>query len=189
VSVTTCDEYRELASAFVDEQLEGEELLRLEAHLVVCPECQAFEGELRRFRELLRAAEAFRPLRRPLPGFAALVASRAAELPRAQVFPFSEGRAQRRVSRGPWIGMAAAAAAAALFFAWSWQRLLPDDSAVQRLAERTAAPAQTAAAAPEEGNIDIWMREHTMLARAGTLLGPAEEIEFASFHAGAVPER
>jgi len=189
VSVMKCEEYRELASAFVDEQLEGGELLRLEEHLVVCPECQAFEGELRRFRDLLRATEAFRPLRRPPPGFAAMVASRAAALPRMHLVPFPESRSGRRVSRGPWLGMAAAAAAAALFFAWSWQRLLPGDSAEQRLADRAAAPAPIAVTAPDEGDIDVWMREHAMLARAGTLLGSAEEIDFASFHAGAVPER
>jgi anti-sigma factor RsiW len=189
VSGTTCGEYRELASAFVDEQLEGEELLRLEEHLGVCLECQAFEAGLRRFRELLRAAEAFRPLRRPPPGFAAMVAARAAELPKAEIITLPEIRAQRRALRGPWLAMAAAAAAAALFFAWSWQRLLPGDPAEQRLADRTAASVPIAVMAPDEGNIDAWMREHTMLARAGTLLGPAEEIEFATFRAGAVPER
>jgi hypothetical protein len=189
VSSTTCGEYRELASAFVDEQLEGAELLRLEAHLELCPECQAFEGELRRFGELLRAAEAFRPLRRPPPGFAAMVASRAAEPPTSRTVPFPDTRAGRRVSHGPWLGMAAAAAAAALFFLWSWQRLLPGDSPSQRLAARPPAPVSVVASASDEGNIDDWMREHAMLARAGTLLGPAEEIEFASFHGGAVPER
>jgi hypothetical protein len=37
--------------------------------------------------------------------------------------------------------------------------------------------------------MDTWMREHAMLARGGTLLGSAEESEFARIHAGAVPER
>ena len=37
--------------------------------------------------------------------------------------------------------------------------------------------------------MDTWMREHAMLARGGTLLGSAEESEFARFHAAAVPER
>jgi anti-sigma factor RsiW len=189
VSGTKCGEYRELASAFVDEQLEGTELLRLEAHLEVCPECRAFEGGLRRFRELLRAAEAFRPLRRPAPGFAALVASRAAQPAGALVVPFPGRRPARRLSRGSWIGMAAAAAAAALLFSWSWQRLLPDDSAEQRSAARPAASLSVATSGSDEGNIDLWMREHAMLARAGTLLGPAEELEFASYHPGAVPER
>ena len=45
-------------------------------------------------------------------------------------------RDARRVSRLPWLGMVAAAAAAALFFGWSWQRLLPADTALQ---ERLAA--------------------------------------------------
>jgi hypothetical protein len=84
--------------------------------------------------------------------------------------------------------MAAAAAAAALFFVWSWQRLLPGDFPGRRLAARPS-PAAVTVAAAEEGSMDAWMREHAMLARDGTLLGPAEEIEFASFHAGAVPER
>jgi anti-sigma factor RsiW len=188
VSDWQCGEYRELASAFVDEQLEGEDLLRLEAHLQVCPECRTLEGELRRFGGLLRAAEAVRPLRRPPPGFAMTVARRAAELPAARTVPFPEARTIARIPRGQGLGLAAAAAAAALFFLWSWQRLLPGDAPDRRAAVRPV-PATVTAAGAEEGSMDAWVREHAMLARAGTLLGPAEEIEFASFHAGAVQER
>jgi hypothetical protein len=29
--------------------------------------------------------------------------------------------------------------------------------------------------------MDSWLRQHALLARDGTLLGPAEEVEFANF--------
>ncbi len=185
MSDARCEEFRELISAFVDERLDGDELLRLEEHVLICAGCRAFEGEMRRFRGLLRAAEAFRPLRRPPPGFAAMVVSRIEREPRAQAVPFPEFRAGRRASRAPWVGMVAAAAAAALFFAWSWQRLLPVGSPEQKVVATAFAPRVDVAAA-EGGSIDTWMREHAMSTRDGTLLGPAEEIEFASVHAGAV---
>ena len=164
VSDARCEEFRELVSAFVDERLDGGELLRLEEHLQGCAGCRAFEGELRRFKGMLRAAEVFRPLRRPPPGFAATVAARIERQPRPQVVPFPEVSAGRRLSRGPWIGMAAAAAAAALFFAWSWQRLVPVDSREQKVAVSSPAPVVDVAAAVG-GSMDTWMREHAMVAR------------------------
>ena len=188
MSDARCEEFREWVSAFVDESLDGGESLRLEEHLRVCAGCRAFEGEVRRFRGLLQAAEAFRPLRRPPPGFAAMVAARIVEQPRAQAIPFPEVRAGRRRSRAPWVGMVAAAAAAALFFAWSWQRLLPIDAPGQTAVMPRAVQTVDVAAA-DGGSMDTWMREHTMRARGGTLLGSAEESEFARLHAGAVPER
>jgi len=190
VSDMRCEDYRELVSAFVDERLDGAELLSLEAHIATCPGCRAFEVELHRFSGLLQAAEALRPLRRPPPGFAAMVASRAAAEPRTQIIPFPAAPAARRASRVTWLGLVAAAAVAALFFAWSWQRLLPGDLPTQRRIARTAAPvAGQAVAAADEGSMDTWMHEHAMLARGSTILGPAEEIEFASFRAGAPAER
>jgi hypothetical protein len=184
VSGSRCEAYRELVSAFVDERLEGEELLRLESHLEICPGCRAFEAGLRRFGQLLRATEAFRPLRRPPPGFAAAVAARAVTQAPASAVPFPAARAARRPGREAWLGLAAAAAAA-LLFAWSWQRLLPGDAPGARQAARTPAAVAVVASAADEGSMDAWMREHAMVARDGTLLGPAEEVEFASFHAAA----
>ena len=183
-----CGEFRELVSAFVDERLDGGELLRLEEHFLACAGCRAFEVELRRFKGLLQAAEAFRPLRRPPPGFAAMVAARIGRQPRTQVVPFPEVAAGRRLSRGPWVGMVAAAAAAALFFAWSWQRLLPVGSPEQKSVAASIAPGVDVAAA-DGGSMDTWMREHAMFAGGGTLLGSAEESEFARIHSGAGPER
>jgi len=183
-----CEESRELVSAFVDERLDGGELLRLEGHLLDCAGCRAFEEELRRFKGMLRAAEAFRPLRRPPPGFAAMVAARIDQLPRDRTVPFPEPPAGRRASRRPWLGLVAAAAAAALFFAWSWQRLLPVDAPELRIAASTFAAGVDLAAA-DGGSMDTWMRQHAMLAREGTLLGPAEEVEFARPRAGVAPER
>ena len=188
MSDARCREFRELVSAYVDEQLDAGELLRLEGHFLACAACRAFEGELRRFKDVLPAAEAFRPLRRPPPGFAALVAARIEGEPRARAIPFPRRRAGGRRSRVSWAGMVAAAAAAALLFAWSWQRLLPVASPEQKLVRSAFAPA-VAVAAADSGSMDVWMREHSMLARGGTLLGPAEEFEFARLHAGAVPER
>lgn len=183
-----CEEFRELVSAFVDEHLDGPDLLRLEAHFEVCRGCTAFEGELRHFKELLPAAEAFRPLRRPPPGFAAMVVARIVDQPRAQVIAFPATDPGPRRSRAPWVGMVAAAAAAALFFAWSWQRLLPVASPDRQIAT-SAHVVGVDVAATDGGSMDIWMREHAMLARGSTLLGSAEEIEFARFHTGLVPER
>jgi len=188
VSAAQCEEFRELVSEFVDEHLGGGELLRLEEHLQACAGCRAFEGELRRFRGLLQAAETFRPLRRPPPGFAALVMARVDRQARAQAIPFAEVHARRRHSHIPWVGMAAAAAAAALFFAWSWQRLLPVGSTEQRIVMTRTAPVVDVAAA-DGGSMETWMREHAMLARGGTLLGSAEESEFARITSGTVPER
>ena len=188
MSDARCEEFRELVSAFVDDRLDGGELLRLEAHVRGCAGCRAFEGEVRRFRGLLQAAEVFRPLRRPPPGFAATIAARIEQQSRAQTVPFPETRAGRRGSRVPWAGLVAAAAAAALFFAWSWQRLLPVDEPGHKLVSSAAAPTVEVASA-DGGSMDTWMREHAMLARGGTLLGSAEEFESATLHAGAVPER
>ena len=188
MSDARCEEFRELVSACVDERLDGGELLRLEEHVQACAGCRAFEGELRRFRGLLQAAETFRPLRRPPPGFAAMVISRIDREPPVQVIPFPEARAKRRFSRTPWVGMVAAAAVAALLFAWSWQRLLPVGSPEQKIVMPRVVPTVDVVVA-DGGSMDTWMREHAMLARGGTLLGSAEESEFARIHAGAVPER
>ena len=187
MSDARCEEFRELVSAFVDERLDGGELLRLEEHVQACAGCRAFEGELRRFRGMLQAAETFRPLRRPPPGFAAMVISRIDRQPHAQRIPFPEAPARRRLSRIPWISLVAAAAAV-LFFAWSWQRLLPVGSPEQKIVMPRGVPMVDVAAA-DGGSMDTWMREHAMLARGGTLLGSAEESEFARIRAGAVPER
>lgn len=188
MSNAQCEEFRELVSAFVDERLEGGELLRLEEHVRACAGCRAFEGEVWRFRGLLQAAETIRPLRRPPPGFAAMVMARIDRQPRTQAIPFPAPHARRGFSRSPWIGMVAAAAVAALFFAWSWQRLLPVGSPEQKIVMPRVVPLVDVAAA-DGGSMDTWMREHSMLARGGTLLGSAEESEFARIHSGAPPER
>jgi len=188
VSDAQCEGFREMVSASVDERLGGDELLLLEAHVRACAGCRAFEGEVRRFRGLLQAAETFRPLRRPPSGFAAMVAGRIDRLPHAQAVPFPEAPAGRRRSRVPWVGMLAAAAVAALFFAWSWQRLLPLGSPEQKMVTSIAAPTMAVASA-DGGSMDAWVREHAMLARGGTLLGSAEETESAIVHSGAVPGR
>ncbi|HEY6000109.1 MAG TPA: zf-HC2 domain-containing protein, partial [bacterium] len=73
-----CERFRELASVFVDERLEGDELLAFEGHLERCGECRLFEAGLRRFRQVLRAAASVEPLRRPPAGFAAGVTARLA---------------------------------------------------------------------------------------------------------------
>jgi predicted anti-sigma-YlaC factor YlaD len=183
VSDPRCEEFRELVSAFVDERLERPELLRLEGHLAVCAGCRAFEGDLRRLRELLQAGEGLRPLRRPPPGFAAAVAARAAREAAPRVVPFpAPGAPRRRVPA--WVGLVAAAAIAVLYVGWSWQRLVPGEPAARRVAAQSTAPVTLAAATPDEGDMDAWMSQHALLARDGTLLGSAEEVEFASFRAG-----
>ena len=172
-----CEESRELASAFVDERLEGADLLGLEAHLEACAACRRFEAGLRRLRQLLRAAAEVEPLRRPPPGFAAAVAARLAREAAPAVVPFT--RPARRPLRA--LAGLAAAAAAAVFFFWSWQRLLPVEEPARRVAAGVGAPAPLRVAVAEEGSMDSWLRQHALLARDGTLLGPAEEVEFASF--------
>ena len=185
MSDARCEEFRELVSAFVDERLEGAELLRLEGHLETCPGCRDFERELRRFGDLLQAAEAFRPLRRPSPGFAAAVAARAAgQQPPSHAVPFPRPAAGRAFLPFSWAGVAAAAAAV-LLFAWSLQRLVPAEPPEQRVVFQQA----PAAPGGGEGSMDTWMREHAMVARDGTLLGSAEELEFASYHAAGVDGR
>jgi len=189
MSAERCEAFRELVSAFVDENLAAADLLRTEAHLEQCGDCKAFESEVRRGKRLLLAAEAFRPLRRPPPGFAARVALLAREQPPARTVAFPEAAVSRRTVVGSWFGLVAAAAAAVLFFAWSWQRVLNVDSLESRFAGRAAGPVVVVAASGGEGDIESWLHAHAMGARDGTLLGPAEEVEFASFSAGAVPER
>jgi anti-sigma factor RsiW len=175
-----CEGFHEFASDFVDERLEGDDLLRLEEHLEACEGCRRFESGLRRLRQLLRAGAAVQPLRRPPPGFAAGVTARLArEAPPAAVIPFPRPRSARLGARA--LAGLAAAAAAALFFAWSWQRLLPREEPAQRVAAGSAVSAPLRVAAAEEGSMDSWLRQHALLARDGTILGPAEEVEFASF--------
>ena len=175
MSDARCEEFRELVSAFVDERLDGGELLRLEEHLQVCAGCRAFEGELRRFRGLLQAAEAFRPLRRPPPGFAAMVAARIERaaaragrpLPggsrRAPPLPRPLGRHGRGRRGGRALFRLVLAAAAAGRRAGAEGR------------RRPRSPRRWTLAAADGGSMDTWMREHAMLARGGTLLGSAEE--------------
>lgn len=182
MSEANCEEHRELASAFVDERLEGAELLRLQAHLEACAACRRFEAGLRRLRQLLRAGAALEPLRRPASGFAAGVTARLVrEGPVTVAFP---GRRPARVPARLVAGLAAAAAAV-LFFAWSWQRLLPAEDPAQRIADRSAVSAPLRVAAAEEGSMDSWLREHALFARGGTILGSAEEFEFASYRPAA----
>ncbi len=176
MSDARCEGQRELVSAFVDERLEGAELLALEAHLEACAGCRRFEADLRRFPELLLASEAFRPLRQPPPGFAAQVAARAAAEQTGRVVPFPAPARRRRASL---LGFAAAAAAAALFFAWSWQRLLPGEPVAQQAQIPAPQTATFAVAQVDEGSMDDWLQRHASLARDATLLGPAEEFEFA----------
>jgi anti-sigma factor RsiW len=185
VSAGRCEEFRELVSEFVDERLEGAELLRLERHLESCPGCRAFEEQLRRFAEVLQAAEAFRPLRRPPAGFAAAVAARAFAEPSVRAVPFPGPAPTGRPLPWSWVSLAAAAVAA-LLFAWSWERLLPSDDPGQRLASR---PPAIVTAAADEGSMDDWMRLHATVAREGTPLGSAEEVEIASFQAAVAAER
>jgi predicted anti-sigma-YlaC factor YlaD len=183
VSDPHCERFRELASDFLDERLEGEELLAFEGHIEGCAGCRRFETGLRRFRQLLRAAAAVEPLRRPPAGFAAGVTARLARETAPVAVPFARPLPGRRPLRA--LAGLAAAAAAALFFAWSWQRLLPGEEPAQRVAERMAAPSPLRVAAAEEGSMDSWLRQHALLARDGTILGSAEEIEFTSFRATA----
>jgi anti-sigma factor RsiW len=183
VSEGRCEEFRELASAFVDECLEGDELLRLEKHLEACEGCRRFESGLRRLRQLLRAGAAVQPLRRPPAGFAAGVTARLAGEAVASTVPFPSPRPARPFARMA-AGLAAAAAAA-LFFAWSWQRLLPREEPAQRVAAESAVSVPLQVASAEEGNMDSWLREHALLARDGTILGPAEEVEFATYRPAA----
>jgi hypothetical protein len=178
-----CEEYRELASAYADDRLGREDLLRLDRHLGECAGCRDFAGGVRRVRELLLAGEAVAPLRRPPPGFAAAVMRRAAAEPGAGagLVPFPAARPPRL-----WAGLAVAAAAAAVFFAWSWFRLLPVDQ------DRSAALSPRPAAvqlAREEGSMEDHLQRHASLAREATILGPAAEVDFVSHRAVADPGR
>jgi anti-sigma factor RsiW len=183
-----CEEYHGLISAFVDESLEGPRLLALERHLEACAECRAFEGDFRRFRELLRAAAAFQPPRRPPPGFAAAIVARIEREGRTNAVQFPGSRPPRR-SAAAWIGFAAAAAVAVLFFGWSWQRLVPGGAPSPRLASVPVASLAVATAGADEGSMDDWVLRHAALARDATILGHAEEMEFASFSVAAAPGR
>ena len=96
---------------------------------------------------------------------------------------FPAPRARRRPLRA--LAGLAAAAAAVLFFAWSWERLLPRDEPAHPVVWNDAAPRLPRSAALEDGSMDSWLREHALLARGGTILGPAEEVEFVSHRAAA----
>ena len=175
-----CERYRELASGFVDERLEAGELLDFEGHVEGCAACRDFEAGLRRVRQLLRAASAVEPLRRPPPRFAAGVAARLAREAAPAALSFPRPGSGRRPLRA--LAALAAAAAAALFFAWSWERLLPPADPAQQVVWR----GDGAVSRPdvlEDGSMDSWLREHALLARGGTILGSAEEFEFVSRHA------
>lgn len=172
MSAPACERCRELSSAWLDERLEGQELLDLERHLSACEDCREFSAGLRRLRDLLRAAEALRPPVLPRPGFAAAVTARL-----GGALPM--GRPAARPER-PWrslAGIAAAAAAAAVFLFWSWQRLLPGGPA----ATQVAVVERASPLVLEEGSIDGFLLQHAALAREATLLGPAEEVELASY--------
>lgn len=172
MSKAACEQYCELASGYADERLEGAELLRLERHLEECAACREFEAGIRRLRELLRVADSLRPALRPPPGFAAGVMARAVRVPA----PAAPAPAPRTAA-SLWGAMALAAAAAAVFFLWSWQRIVPGSR------PGTAVVAQGPAAQAEEASMEGYFYRHAALARERTLLGPAEEIDFAAFRA------
>jgi predicted anti-sigma-YlaC factor YlaD len=86
---TNCARARESVSAQLDDELTELELDRLEAHLLVCPDCSAWAEQARNLTASLRAisleepAERFvlaRPPRRRATGPVALVATAAASL-------------------------------------------------------------------------------------------------------------
>lgn len=176
MSEPTCERFQELVSAWVDGEARAADLLPLERHLEGCAACRDFDAGVRRVRELLHAGDALLPLRRPAPGFAAAVTARAAAGRTGAVVPFAP-RPRPRV----WVGIAAAAAAAVTLFAWSWTRLLPGETATP-VAQRVSPAVQGVQTAG--ASMDDYLRRHAMLAREGTMLGPAEEIEFAAFGGG-----
>jgi predicted anti-sigma-YlaC factor YlaD len=114
VPSSDCDRARQAASAAVDGELSELERVILDAHLAVCPECDAFADELGSVAGLLRAAEpellshpvAFRRPPRRARSFTLAVAVGAAALTGALGFVFGE-------SLSPAGGGSAASSAAA----------------------------------------------------------------------------
>jgi predicted anti-sigma-YlaC factor YlaD len=98
VPPSDCDRARQAASAAVDGELSELERVILDAHLAVCPECEAFAGELQSLAGMLRRAEpeplpnpvAFRRPPRRARSLSLAVAVGAAALTGALGFVFGE---------------------------------------------------------------------------------------------------
>jgi hypothetical protein len=61
---TNCARARESVSAQLDNELVDSELDRLEAHLLVCPDCSAWAGQVRELTARLRATSLEQPIER-----------------------------------------------------------------------------------------------------------------------------
>jgi predicted anti-sigma-YlaC factor YlaD len=57
----SCDRTRDLVSSALDGRLHDLERRFLDAHLLRCPDCQAFADETRWFTDVMRSAEPLRP--------------------------------------------------------------------------------------------------------------------------------
>ncbi|MEO5823307.1 MAG: DUF3379 family protein [Vicinamibacteraceae bacterium] len=113
-----CREVRELAEAFVSEQLLVETMRAVVAHLEHCPACREEIEGLRRLRGALRSAWAASPDLAPRPAFAAAL--------RARLESQAAGDHPAAMSRRRWLAIAAGGALVA-GAGWGWREWLGAD--------------------------------------------------------------
>lgn len=105
-----CREVRQLAEAFVGEQLPAETTHAVVAHLQECPTCGAALDQLRRLRNTTRAAFERAPELSVRPAFAAELAAR--------LQPEAGRHRGTRMSRRRWLALAAGTVAGV---GWGWR--------------------------------------------------------------------
>jgi anti-sigma factor RsiW len=171
----SCNEFQELASAFIDDHLEVTGIYSLQRHLEGCRDCRRFLSELRRIRELVKAEEVHRALQAPSPGFTAALSRRLVE--KSSLPPAEKATVGFFVWRPLWGRMAGAMMAAALlvFSGWAWYRLSVRDDA------RQVVSSLSQGRLGEEGSMEAYLRQHALRAMETTLLGPPEGLEFVDF--------
>ena len=181
MSLQSCDDYQELASAFADDLLETAEISDLQGHLRACPECRLFLSGIYRVGDFIRAEEVSHALPVPPPHFAADIAralGREANRGQTVSADFSAGSFSSL-----WGRLSGAAAAAVLLLAAGWSLHQFSGSGVTPLTVAEKADSEKGAVESEEASMASYVRQHTFQAMDATYLGFPEGVELARFEA------
>jgi hypothetical protein len=181
VSLQSCEEYQELASAFADDVLEAAQMSDLQGHLRECPECRQFLNSIYRARDFIRAEEVRHPVPAPSSHFTADIAralGREAHQGRPDSSNLLVGRFFSALGR-----FSGAAAAAVLLLAAGWSLHQFSGGGVTPLTVSEEAVSEEAVIESEEASMASYVRQHAFQSMDATYLGFPEGVELARFEA------
>jgi hypothetical protein len=179
VSLLSCDDYQELASAFADDLLKTAEICDLQGHLRECPECRQFLNSIYRARDFIRAEEVRHPVPAPSSHFTADIA-RALGREAHQGRPDSSNLLVGRFFSALGRFSGAAAAAVLLLAAGGSLYQFSGGGVTPPTVSEKAGPAPDVVES-EEASMASYVRQHTLLAMDATYLGFPEGVELARF--------